>query len=241
MFGVGLVVSIITWTAHAALAADATAEPTIGNQGSFTAGEAHAPTTADIVQDLVETYGLSRADAEALAAQATRDVVDRGEAPVPGEREWVPGPGEVPGDMTPEEQALMTEMNERVKTLKDQGLTEQQIHETIDAEMGDRLRELAHERGVEMTKEEMERYHQDHPWGDVRGDGFERPQPMPVVEHEAEFYRDAPETTRAAPETYREAPEAQSYERPAVESYERPTSEPAHEPMEHTPPEYHAP
>jgi len=137
--------------------------------------------------------------------------------------------------MTPEEQALMTEMSDRVKTLQEQGLTEQQIHERIEAEMGDRMRELAREHGVEMTKEEMERHHREHPWGDVRGDGFERPQPMPVVEHEREFYRDAPET-HATPEVYREAPEVRD-----TSSYERPTSEPTHEPMEHTPPEYHAP
>lgn len=61
--------------------------------------------------------------------------------------------GGTQANLTPQEQALMETVGSQVKELAGQGLTEQQVHEAIEAQFGDQLREAAESRGIEYGQE----------------------------------------------------------------------------------------
>ena len=198
------------------------------------AAESHAPTPAEL-DALVNDPDLPAEEKTALEA-AVREYREGGElrlretewvekptllgAPdsvtggltgTTGDRPYLGGGGEFPQkDLTVEEKALMDKVDSRAHELESQGLSEKEIHEMVEREMGSEMREAAEKHGIDYEKEMEHREMEYAP----RETEFA---PREVESHPVESTREPMETER--PTT--------GYEHPEVE---RP-------PQEYTPPQ----
>lgn len=167
-------------------------------------GEADALDAKEAVVDELVASGLSETEAREIAAEATRDVAEG--------REHRESGHEAPHDLTPEAQALMTEVNQFAHDLQNQGLTDQQIRERVETQYGEQFREIAEQHQGERdghSREQMEQMMREHP------EMMER--------HREEMERHHEEYEKATPEQREQM--MKEYEAPTHE-YEKPAYEP---------------
>ncbi|MBI3323294.1 MAG: hypothetical protein HYZ95_02380 [Candidatus Omnitrophica bacterium] len=197
------------------------------------------------VQDLVNS-GIPEVEARAIAGQAAAEVAGGKELaesqPQTGREgagttgtggSYTGGQTTSGGELTDQEKALMGEVNARTQELQKQGMGEGAIRETIEAEMGDKLRDVAEQQGrtsegfrEQMEGHSLERLNELYREEKLVGEALERGSSERPTEGSS---RETPETHREAPEApareveQREAPEAPARE---VEQREAPESAP---------------